>query len=265
MIFERFSPHPDLARIIECYWLMEDSDTGTRIEKIIPDGFPELIFHYGDPYENNQQGAWKHSSLQIVAGQLTSFFSIRNTGKTGMFAVKFKPTGLTQLYDLPMHRLTDVIADLSLPAYERLNVFQSGIPAGPTKEQLTSILDSHFLKISGRWQDNPVETAVALIFGQRGQISTAGLCAATGVTERQLQRLFRHYVGLSPKLYAQVIRFSHIWQLIREGKSTWQEITFVSGYYDQSHFIRNFKAFSGEDPGSYFFDTPSMANFFLNK
>ncbi len=95
--------------------------------------------------------------------------------------------------------------------------------------------------------------------------TVAELCQAGSLGERQLQRLFKRYIGLSPKYYARIIRFNHIFQLIKEGGHNWAEIIFLSGYYDQSHFIRNFKAFTGEDPSGYFFQEQNMANFFLNK
>jgi transcriptional regulator GlxA family with amidase domain len=85
------------------------------------------------------------------------------------------------------------------------------------------------------------------------------------ITERQLERLFKKYIGLSPKFYSRIIRFNHIFQLVKEKRISWLEITHLSGYFDQSHFIRDFKAFTGEEPSQYFFDAPDMANFFLKK
>jgi AraC-like DNA-binding protein len=52
---------------------------------------------------------------------------------------------------------------------------------------------------------------------------------------------------------------------MQQANVSWLDITHRSGYFDQSHFIKDFKAFSGEDPSKYFFDTPNMANFFLKK
>lgn len=145
MKFTRISPHPSLGKLIECYWMMQSDDATPRIEKIIPDGFTELIF------ESN-----------------------------GMAGIK-------------------------------------------------------------------------------------DLCEAGNKSERQLQRLFKKYIGLSPKYYARIIRFNYIFRLIKEKERSWAEIVFESGYYDQSHFIRNFKAFTGEDTSAYYFEAPNMANFFLNK
>ena len=96
-------------------------------------------------------------------------------------------------------------------------------------------------------------------------VTVAVMATAAGVSERQLERLFKKYIGLSPKYYARIIRFNYIFKLIHLKNTSWAEVVYQSGFYDQSHFIRNFKAFTGEDPSSYYFEEKNMANFFLNK
>jgi methylphosphotriester-DNA--protein-cysteine methyltransferase len=88
---------------------------------------------------------------------------------------------------------------------------------------------------------------------------------AIGIGERQLERLFRKYVGLSPKFYCRIIRFNYIFQLMQEQSPRLIDLTYDAGFFDQSHFIRNFKAFTGEDPSRYLFDEKNLANFFLKK
>ena len=94
----------------------------------------------------------------------------------------------------------------------------------------------------------------------------ADICKQTGCSERQLERMFRKYIGLSPKLYSRIIRFAHIFQVVQGSKEmNGSQLGIASGYYDQSHFIKNFKAFAGEEPSGYFFDQSNLANFFLRK
>jgi AraC-like DNA-binding protein len=115
------------------------------------------------------------------------------------------------------------------------------------------------------FQINPVENALECIFLSNGMLTIASICERFGITERQLERHFKKYIGLSPKFYARLIRFSYIFQIAQEKKLSWTEVGLESGFYDQPHFIKNFKAFTGEDPSRYFFDEPNLANFFLKK
>src|ERR1700759_4543736 len=112
MGFNRFKPHPDLTSFIECYWVVRDDDHATKREKIIPDGFTELIFHFGDTYRTNINGEWVEHSKYLLAGQISSCFFLENTGRSGIAAIKFKPTALTQLFGIEMITYTDKVVDL---------------------------------------------------------------------------------------------------------------------------------------------------------
>jgi AraC-like DNA-binding protein len=85
------------------------------------------------------------------------------------------------------------------------------------------------------------------------------------VGERYLQQLFQKYIGVSPKFFARIVRFSYIFKVIKDEDPNWADVVYEAGYYDQSHFIRNFKAFTGEDPSAYIFAEKSLANFFMKK
>lgn len=280
MKFTRIKPHPDLNQLIECYWMMQSDDAEPRIEKIIPDGFPELIFNYKDVYRAKMNGPWNLQTPNLLAGQIRTYFYLENTGTTGSVAIKLKPAALTQMFGLNMDQYLDQIADLdTLPNSELIVLKEKiaslthmkGIESAESVEsvelepQVKLMLDDYFLDLSNTAGPNPLKATLDLIFGSNGMTSVAEMAALAGVGERQLERLFKKYIGLSPKYYARIIRFNYIFQLIKSKKNSWAEIVYQSGYYDQSHFIRNFKSFTGEDPSAYFFEEQNMANFFLNK
>jgi hypothetical protein len=83
MKYIRIIPHDSLKHLIECYWIVESDDTTTKVEKIIPDGFTELIFHYGDPYRKKVNNEWQSQALNLVCGQISSYFYLENTGTSG--------------------------------------------------------------------------------------------------------------------------------------------------------------------------------------
>lgn len=73
-----------------------------------------------------------------------------------------------------------------------------------------------------------------------------------GLSERSLERLFLTYVGITPILYTRICRFQASLRLLRQGKArSLTDIAYTLGYFDQSHFIRDFKLFSGASPGIY--------------
>jgi len=127
-------------------------------------------------------------------------------------------------------------------------------------------VDEYFNELCKNYpSDHPIDRAVDIVFSKKGMITVADLCIEVSVGERYLQQLFQKYIGLSPKFFTRLIRFSRIFNLIQENDPDWAEVVYQAGYYDQSHFIRNFKAFTGEDPTAYIFAEKTLANFFMKK
>jgi AraC-like DNA-binding protein len=265
MKFVRINPDPALRHLIDCYWIIESMDTEVHEQKIIPDGFTELIFHYGDAYVSQLHDDRQTQARNLLAGQISNYFYLNNTGISGIVAVKLKPAALTQLFNIDMSSYTDKIVDIARLNDERLLKLSKLIVPFAEEEVVKTIFDGYFMKLITSATTSPVTAAIDLVFKTNGMAPVKDLAIIAGVGERQLERLFKKYVGLSPKYYARIIRFNYIFKLIQAYETSWADIVYQAGYYDQSHFIRNFKAFTGEDPSSYFFEEDNMANFFLKK
>ncbi|HMG89914.1 MAG TPA: helix-turn-helix transcriptional regulator [Chryseolinea sp.] len=267
MSFERISPRTELRRYIECFWIVEDTDPSPMIQKIIPDGFSEMIFHFGDTYLIKLDRKWTRQSWSLLGGQITSHFFLKNTGVSSILGIKFKPAAIGLLFNIDMHALTNRVVSLTGFGHLDLIAFEGLLKnTGDHSKRIAVIEDylSNYLRVD---QNEPViNAAIEQIFSSNGMVPVAEICKQCGCSERQLERMFRKYVGLSPKLYSRIIRFAYIFQLAQGRKEmNGSELGIASGYYDQSHFIKNFKAFTGEEPSEYFFDRPNLANFFLKK
>lgn len=269
MIYRRELPAADLQQYIECYWLVENDDPSPVRQKIIPDGFPEMIFDYRDPYRICLNGEWSDQATQLVAGQIKSHFFLENTGPAGMIGIKFKPAALTHWFGLDMSLLTDDVVDAySISAIPKALIDELvSITSTGDHNHIISSFNETLIKFSTSItiRDAAIDKAVDKIFEKKGLISVEDISKHVNVGERQLERLFKKYIGLSPKFYARIIRFSYIFELVQEENPHLTEIAYEAGFFDQSHFIKNFKAFTGEDPSKYQFFEKTFANFFLKK
>jgi AraC-like DNA-binding protein len=264
MLFRRIEPSAQLEKVVECYWIIE-SDEAPHTQKIIPDGFPELIFHYKDNYKINISGRWELQSKYLLAGQIRKFFHLKNTGTAGMIGIKLKPTALVHMYNLNMREYTDRVVNLETALGSAFNFLINEIKRTPEHDQWIKTIEEHLASQTPAQPEAVPDDAVNLIFQSKGLITVKELCSQLHLTERSLERIFAKYIGLSPKFYSRIIRFSHIFDLLQKKDPSWNDLVYETGYYDQSHFIRNFKAFTGEDPSKYFFNEPTLANFFMKK
>ena len=266
MSFERIAPGNSLENFIECFWIVENEDPTPVKQKIIPDGFTEIIFHFGDHYRIKQKKQWLIQPRNLLAGQLRKYFMLENIGTSDILGIKFKPAALTHLYNLNMSLVTDRVVNLCEVLEEPGALLRAANEGKDHYERINSLCTyfKNMPVIKDRKQ-TPVDRAVDLVFDQNGMVTVTELCDAAGVGERQLENIFKKFIGLSPKFFSRIIRFNYIFKLVDKNEQSWTSLAYEAAYYDQSHFIRNFKDFTGESPSSYLFDEKNLANFFLKK
>ena len=266
MVFLKKDPTHQLSGIIKNFWKIDsDGDTTIKEEKIIPDGYPEMIFHYKERPYINIDGHWHKQGNYLLAGQIRNHFYLKNEGDVGTIAIKFQPTAFTTLFDIDMSNLTDKVIPINSILAEILSSLINiaiGNQSFETKVNLIENWFLHFLK-DKKLPKSKGEQILKLILEKQGQISLEEASDNSGISTRSLERYFKKHVGVSPKFYTRIVRFSHIFNLIQNEKFNWSDISFLAGYYDQSHFIKNFKEYTGESPSAYGFDEKNMANFFL--
>lgn len=266
MTYDRILPPLSLSNLIDCYWVVESNDLTITQQKILPDGFPEIIFHYGDTYRINISGKWELQPRQLLAGQIRNYFRLENTGASGMIGIKLKPHALANIFFLEMSNYTDKVVDLMSVLGEEFEIVCTEMFSQTSYlskvEKLNNFFESYLSSIS---KSEKIEQAIQLIFETKAALTVSQIAKEISISERQLERLFKRYIGLSPKFYCRIIRFNHIFELVQREEKEWGELAQLTGFYDQSHFIKNFREFTGEEPSKYFFDEKNMANFFLKK
>ncbi|MEQ9403008.1 MAG: helix-turn-helix transcriptional regulator [Cyclobacteriaceae bacterium] len=266
MVFKSVPPSTHLSSLIREFWIYENPDAAIHKQKIIPDGYSEIIIHYGSPYRINMNGKWEDQSRLLFSNQISKYFFLQNTGPSAMIGIKLFPHSFYRLFGTDLSPYTDRV----IPLEE-----MSGVSSTPlkklTQKQLTAEarikqIEEWFAdKLAGeqRHDVSLIENAVNIIFKSNGLTDVAKISEQLGISTRHLERSFKKIVGVTPKFFSRIIRFNHIFQLISRGKESWIRVALESGYFDQSHFIKNFKEFTGEEPSAYGFEESNLANFFL--
>lgn len=266
MHYESFAPSDILKHLVKEYWIFENDDPSIQTQKIIPDGFSEIIIHYGAPYRINLSGRWDLQSSMLYSSQISKFFFLENTGRSGMIGIKLHPAAFYELFHKDVSEYTDQVLSLDEllegQTDELVGIKEQEIPISRRVAIAENWLQSHLQNL--RPQPN-IKQCIESIFKSHGMIDIDHMAENVHLSTRQLERLFKKVIGLTPKFYCRIVRFNYIFEVIKEQKDSWIRTALQSGFFDQSHFIKNFKEFTGEEPSNYGFDEVNLANFFLKK
>jgi AraC-like DNA-binding protein len=260
-------PAPILRRFIECYWFLRaDRAAPSDPQPILPDGCMELVFNLGAPFRRchpDGRSPWSEEQpSRMLVGQMDHHVTVRATGPVDVVGVRFHPTGAHPLFRFPMAELANELVPLedvvALP--ER---FGSASSMEDRRRTLDAILSTRFENTATL--DSDFERAVGSVVEAEGRVSTDTLAALMGVGPRQLERRFRERVGLGPKRFAKVLRFQSVFRRAFLDERPWAELALDCGYYDQAHFIRDFKSFTGRSPSALFSHENAVTRVFTRR
>jgi AraC-like DNA-binding protein len=257
MNYAEHAPPEALASILHCLWVFEDEDAGAEPQRIVPDGRCELVVHAGAPYR--ERGAAEPQGRVIFAGQLTAPLWLEATGPASVVGARFHPAAARRFLDMPMDRATDARLDLTRlwPGETQPLVLEvSGTrDVGARMEAVAGFVQR---RVAGTDPDVILERCVEALAAHAMPVQAVAELA--GVGRRQLERRFVHDIGISPALLANVFRFRRVFDEIeRDSARPWTDAALAAGYFDQSHFIRDFHRFVGCTPGEFIASRPSLA------
>jgi AraC-like DNA-binding protein len=231
----------------------------THPQRVVPDGHPELILNFKQPFEAAFEGdRWHLQPRCFLAGQIDGPLLLRPNGPAKMLGIRFHPHGAAGVFGAPMQELSGrftALADLSPPlARDLARALESPDPVSSAE---TAILAAKTKA------DVLVAEAVRRITLARGASDLGALARELGLSVRQLERRFEAQVGLPPKLFCRLQRFNQVFRVLQQQPSNWADTAVACGYYDQAHLIRDCKNFSGNTPAVLLADDADLARHFL--
>ena len=267
MQYRESAPLPALAPFVEKVWTLEGrAEPGDPPQPVMPDGRPELVMHFGDPFALVTDGTATLQPSIVYAGQLPAQLLLQPTGRIAIVSIRFYPHGAAALFRIPQHRLLG--APLPLDALDpRLALELRDVPNQTGDLNAAALLAQELLL---RWMaperiDPRVAHAVWIITRSRGRIPIERVAEASGVTRRHLEKRFLDHVGLTPKRLARIARFQHALQLLESGGARpGADAAAACGYADQAHFIRDFRSLAGCPPTAHLLRRAELTRLFVS-
>jgi AraC-like DNA-binding protein len=257
----------ELSTLVKCYWTLESPKEDPQKQTIIPDGCMEMIFHYGDLYKQYlENGISIIQPRCFVIGQLTRPLEIEPTGKTGIFSVRFHPGGFEPFATIPIKEMENKAVSLDeLFGVEGQEIEKKILKTRSVSEKIKHIETflSDRLAIT-ETIDRVIKATVETILTANGQLSVNELSKQININRRKLERKFSSAIGLSPKQLSKTIRLqATLKMLLNKEFTSLTTLAYQGEYYDQAHFIKDFKEFTGLTPKEFYGGSFKMTSFFI--
>lgn len=239
--YTEFLPDVRLQPFIYCYWQLKTEQVLSEQfnYRVVADGCIDVYFELNNPREN------------YVMGFCKSFTEFPLSNSFNYVGVRFLPTIFPQFFGINAAELSNRYEHLHAVVPHLSKFMSSSFNETQHENEITALLDAYFTRLLSNRSfanDNRLYEAIEIILRKAGVLDVERELN-TGISPRQLRRLFEFFVGDTPKVFSKIVRFQNVLRAKPSSQSLRRNKLFLdAGYYDQAHFIKEFKNFYGVTP-----------------
>jgi AraC-like DNA-binding protein len=266
--YSEFAPTPLLLPFIECLWMLKShSNFFKKRELIIPGGRTEMMFNLSNPVhwiDSKDLSSTRTCEGSYLLGPRNRHFFVEHKGPINLIGVRFRHGGLSPFTSTPMSILMNEIIPQDQLFGREIDTLTRQLYETDEAKQNVSLIEG-FLQKRFRSEPSTRQTLqlISSVKKYESLSSPKSLSEKTGIHYKKLERIFSKYTGYNPKNFSRVIRFYKALQQMKKSSHSLTGIGLEGGYYDQPHFIRDFKAFTGKSPTQFHAENPTIANLLL--
>lgn len=267
MIKYKYSPKGPLQQHVKSILYCRDYSPSTQKERLLPNGDSQLIINLGNQtfrhFEGQDNTEEREYSSTIIAGIQTSNIFLDSFSRLSTMHVVLRAGALPALFNIPAYAFKNQIVALDTIAGSGISALRDRLIEATSPDDKFDLLETFLLsQLDQAYQPNPaIIYSVNQLKNRNGALSVTEIRDKVGYSHRRYSELFKKLVGVTPKHYARICRFQHVLSSIqRINAPDWSSIAIDSGYYDQPHFIHDFKSFSGLSPTEYYLKQSNEMN-----
>lgn len=261
MQYKEYQPSALLSQHVECYWEMQfmAEELNSPNEFLSPDCTFDILFTK-TPFhiKSNQDKIWKPVFPGATfLGQKTSGVTFSVSQEVRILGIRFKPFAFANLIEQPLYLFNDQVLALDQLFNFKPNQKQQLLRIIEEKDsenqvQLVEALVFDLIKKSFKI-DQSLRAQFNYILDRKGEVKVNHLLSEFGISKVTLRKHFIHKMGLAPKKVSRIWRINHFLNLQKEHADfNLTRLCLEAGFYDQAHFIKEFKYFFGISPKGFF-------------
>lgn len=253
--YKFFAPHPLLASFVQSIFLVDhvlDPNEGAISGQYPPTPQHCIFLYIKEKFKAKKvyESEFRVRSKAVVVGPQLTRMELTVSHDYSVAIIGFRPGGLFRLLGIPMVEIFDDGFDGLELLGNDINDLVERCSQVESLETAHQFIEDYLLgKLSRVKELLPIDNALNEMIYYQGLMPISQVADNACLSLRQFERKCKERVGFSPKVYARLIRFSNAYRLFEKSEiPNWSEIAYLSGYYDQMHFIKDFKEFAGITP-----------------
>lgn len=262
MKFQIVQPSGFLKNYIKNYCFMEsDINDGDVVERVIPTENIQLMFHYKNPFvviHSNDSVIKQPRS--IISGLSDNYSDVSTAGETGVVFISFHLTGACHFFDFPLSNIENLSVDLSDILNAEIRQIEELLYIKDTLKEKISVIENFLIR---RYSPIPshdgllIQRGVEIVKSCKGQTNAKYLSDCLYTSPKTLERKFAKYLGKTTKQVIKLMRFQEVLNDFScVNRLSLTKHAYNNGYFDQSHFIHDFKSYTGYTPKEFFVKYP---------
>jgi AraC-like DNA-binding protein len=258
MIFETHIPESAFLRqFASCFIYYEGFQPAHPLEKYLPNGQTELIINLTGLsqhiYDNITLSEIQECNLGWFSGIRTQPITIPSGFDTKMLVVVFRSGMSFPFFSFPTEETTNYVVEADLIWGRNFHRFYENLHNAESPQEKFNLTEKFLLSEIIDYKDHDfVEFITSRIIINEGTLPISDLINLTGFSNRHFISKFKKLVGITPKTYSKITRFQSVITKIHQSPDLdWISLALEAGFYDQAHFIKDFREMSGFTPEQY--------------
>ncbi|MDN5287840.1 MAG: hypothetical protein JWR38_4114 [Mucilaginibacter sp.] len=257
MEFKHFLPSDILKPYVRHYYIFESDSSAEFEDAVFPSGDMEAIFNLGEgTWESSVENKFIKTPKIELWGQVTKPLAIRSKGKHTMLGIKFFTHSASYFFNDEIGVFNDQISDLGDLMGSPVRILHAQLLETKDQDKRIALIETFLLKklIDNEKKSFKVDKVANILTSIKknpAENNLSNIASKHGITPRYLHKLIYQHTGLSPSSFNKINRFQFSLKLIAKNNQPFTSIAYDCGYFDQSHFIRDFKSFTGVTPSVY--------------
>lgn len=255
--------------LIESITYFHDYEAPHPVERLLPDGYVDFIINLSE----TPQSIYDNESLQQkasfkrgwISGARKGFITIdAGVSNHSLMVIRIKRGAAYNFLRIPMELFTDRVLEADLILGSSFNLFRDDLLSADSAFEKIKLAEEYLLAVSKANLEVPpvVDYFICQIAKAPAQYRMEEIAQKSGYSQKHFISLFKKYAGMTPKEYMRICRFQRtLGEIERIGSLDWTRLALECGYYDQAHFIKDFRLFSGLNPAKYLIEKGETLNY----